>query len=155
MIIKLAAIKRDSKFRVQNGSELSNTSPGDESSLCLCGAWFLDCGCCCLRSIPRSDCYSLLRRTRAAVGVIVVTPWRFLFLFMILKKRVHCSPDQETERVIFAAGLGFHLLYNWSLQSNSCRIFCEIFSTHATIKILSRKSAFALSHALRTTFRTA
>lgn len=142
MIIKLAAIKRDSKFRVQNGSELSNTSPGDESSLCLCGALFLDCGCCCLRSIPRSDCYSLLRRTRAVAISFSVYDFKG-------------SPDQETERVIFAAGLGFHLLYNWSLQSNNCRIFCEIFSTHATIKILSRKSAFALSHALRTTFRTA
>lgn len=147
MIIKLAAIKRDSKFRVQNGSELSNTSPGDESSLCLCGALFLDCGC-----------YSsewLLFTTPADSGGRWCDRRDTVAMFMILKKRVHCSPDQETERVIFAAGLGFHLLYNWSLQSNSCRIFCEIFSTHATIKILSRKSAFALSHALRTTFRTA
>lgn len=150
MIIKLAAIKRDSKFRVQNGSELSNTigmnlvcaSVAHCSSIVAVAAFGVFLGVIVIH-------YS------GGLGRPLVTPWRFLFLFMILKKRVHCSPDQETERVIFAAGLGFHLLYNWSLQSNSCRIFCEIFSTHATIKILSRKSAFALSHALRTTFRTA
>lgn len=53
-----------------------------------------------------------------------------------------CSPDQETERVIFAAGLGFH-----PRQSNIRKTFAKSHLTHAIIKILTRKSAFVLSHA--------
>lgn len=105
MIIKLATIK---DFRVQNGN------PADESSVPLCVAHCSPTvAVAALRSISRSGCYPLLyfvttadsggrwcdRRDTVAIS----------FQFMILKKRVHCSPDQVTERVIFAAGLGFYL----------------------------------------------
>lgn len=98
----------------------ADTNAADESSLCLCGALFLDCGCCCLRSIPRSRCYAHYSLTTADSGgrwcdrrdTVAISFSGYEF-----KERVHCSPDQVTERVIFAAGLGFYLQV--VIQSNN------------------------------------